>query len=136
MNGSSKSTVAFFLFVGATTSWAATEITRDQSMRPPSYAGGAVTEKLLRTLENAAALAEEADVTVLIETVGIFADTEKLRDVLNRFASDHLAVLWDFQHPYRVCGESPDRTRQDRPKPPSRRPHRPRRPPCGNPAAS
>lgn len=43
MNGSSKSMVAFSLFVGAATSWAATEITWDQSTCPPSYAGGAVT---------------------------------------------------------------------------------------------
>ena len=86
---------------------------RIPNIRVHATSGGEVTEKLLQTLENAAALAEEAGVTVLIETVGIFADTEKLRDVLNRFASDHLAVLWDFQHPYRVCGESPDRTIQN-----------------------
>ena len=86
---------------------------RIPNIRVHATSGGEVTEKLLTTLENASALAEEAGVTVLIETVGIFADTAKLRDVLNRFASDNLAVLWDFQHPYRVCGESPDRTIQN-----------------------
>ena len=86
---------------------------RIPNIRVHATSGGEVTEKLLKTLENAAELAEEADVAVLIETVGIFADTAKLRDVLNRFASDHLAVLWDFQHPYRVCGETPDQTIQN-----------------------
>ena len=74
---------------------------------------GEVTDTLRRCLRQAEALASEAGVTVLIETVGIFADTGRLRDLLNEFASDYLAVLWDFQHPYRICGETPDQTLQN-----------------------
>ncbi len=61
-------------------------------------------------LTKAITLAEEAGITLLVETVGIFADTKKLRDVLNHFASDYLAALWDMHYPYRVAGETPDKT--------------------------
>ena len=54
--------------------------------------------------------ARDAGVTLLIETTGIFADTARLRDILNVFASDNLGALWDFNHPYRICGEEPEKT--------------------------
>ncbi len=54
--------------------------------------------------------AEKNGITLLIETTGIFADTERLRDILNIFASDNLAALWDFNHPYRFNGEEPEKT--------------------------
>ena len=49
--------------------------------------------------------AEENGVMLLIETAGMFADTQKLRDVLNHFASDFLGALWDMHHPYFEQGE-------------------------------
>jgi len=63
--------------------------------------------------ENAAALVERAEknrVTLLIKTTGVFSDTSKLRVLLESFASDSLAALWDMHHPYRDCGESADTT--------------------------
>ncbi|MBQ6715880.1 MAG: AMP-binding protein, partial [Clostridia bacterium] len=54
--------------------------------------------------------AEKADVTLLIETCGIFADTARLVGILNEFACDHLAALWDVHHPYRLMGEKPEKT--------------------------
>ncbi len=54
--------------------------------------------------------AERADVTILVKTSGIYADTSRLRSMLDRFASDNLAVLWDIHHPYRDNGESCDDT--------------------------
>ena len=50
--------------------------------------------------------AEDAGVVLLMETYGIYADTSRLRELLNGFASDGLAALWDLQHPCRLCGES------------------------------
>ena len=41
--------------------------------------------------------AEKLKITLLIETDGLFADTAVLRDVLENFASDYLAALWNFQ---------------------------------------
>ena len=54
-------------------------------------------------------LAEE-NVCVLIKTVGIFADTERLRHLMDSYACDGLAALWDMHHPYRDFGEIPDKT--------------------------
>ena len=54
--------------------------------------------------------AEQDNVTLLIETVGIYADTGRLRDILNIFACDALAALWDINHPFRDFNEEPDKT--------------------------
>lgn len=54
--------------------------------------------------------AEKAKITLLIETIGIFSDTEKLRDILDTFACDNLAALWDMQHTHRVASEIPSVT--------------------------
>jgi len=55
-------------------------------------------------------LAEEDDVCLLIKTVGIFADTERLRKVLDGYARDGIAALWDMHHPFRDFHETPDQT--------------------------
>lgn len=57
--------------------------------------------------------AENSGVSLLIETVGAYADTKRLRNLLDTFASDNIGALWDFHHPYRTAGESPDVTIQN-----------------------
>ena len=47
---------------------------------------------------------------LLIKTTGIYADTSRLRNLLDDFACDELGALWDMHHPYRDFGESPDTT--------------------------
>ena len=54
--------------------------------------------------------AEAADVTILIKTSGIYANTARLRALMDDFACDQLAALWDMHHPYRDFGESADAT--------------------------
>lgn len=54
--------------------------------------------------------AQEAGVTLLIETIGIFSDTDRLCEVLNSYACDNLAALWDLQHTFRDAGEAPEKT--------------------------
>ncbi len=73
-------------------------------------ADGCDLDTVTACLARAIDLAEENRITLLVETVGIFADTKKLRDMLNYFASDYLAALWDMHYPYRVAGETPDKT--------------------------
>ena len=51
--------------------------------------------------------ARSAGVTILVKTSGIYSDTSLLRDLLNEFACDQLAVVWDVHHPYRDHGETP-----------------------------
>ena len=54
--------------------------------------------------------AKDRKVTLLIKTSGIFADTERLRKIMDEYACDELAALWDVHHPFRDFGESPDTT--------------------------
>ncbi|MBR7112185.1 MAG: AMP-binding protein [Clostridia bacterium] len=67
-------------------------------------------ESVYRALVELLPVAEEKNVSILIKTSGIYADTARLRAMLDRFASDCLAALWDVHHPYRDCGESGDKT--------------------------
>ena len=68
-------------------------------------------EELVRTrLNELIKDAEKADITILIKTSGIFADTARLRALLDDFACDQLAALWDMHHPYRDYDESADTT--------------------------
>ena len=52
--------------------------------------------------------AEEQGVTLIIETSGLFADTAILRDLLDSFASDHVAALWHWSAASFGGGESPE----------------------------
>ena len=51
-------------------------------------------------------LAEERGVSLLIETSGLFCRTDRLRDFLDRFASDRLGALWQASAAYLEGGES------------------------------
>ena len=55
-------------------------------------------------------LAQQAAKTLLVETVGPYADTARLRELFESFIDDHLAALWDLHYPYRMQGETPDVT--------------------------
>ena len=55
-------------------------------------------------------LAEEKNITLLVETCGVYSDTAALRDLLERFACDNLAALWDMYATYFFGGEDPDTT--------------------------
>ena len=54
--------------------------------------------------------AEAEGVILLIETNGFFSDTTRLCGVLDRFASDNLAALWNLHDTFRYGGESADNT--------------------------
>ena len=53
---------------------------------------------------------EQKGIVLLIETSGILCDTSKLRDMLDSFASDNLAALWDMHSPYFIKNEDPETT--------------------------
>ena len=55
-------------------------------------------------------LAAEANVKLLIRTTGIYSDTARLRSLMDSFASDNLAALWEVHHPLRDHGEDPGDT--------------------------
>ena len=54
--------------------------------------------------------AQDKKICLLIKTVGIYANTERLRLLLDSYASDYLAALWDMHHPFRDFHEKPDTT--------------------------
>lgn len=70
-------------------------------------------ETIISVVEKVLPYAEKMHVTLLLETVGIFCDTDRLRKILEHFASDNLAALWDLHHPYRFSNESPEKTVQN-----------------------
>ena len=61
----------------------------------------AVVSALLKT-------AEERGVTLLLETAGLFADTAALRDVLEYFANDSVAALWNVAAAHFEGGGTPE----------------------------
>ena len=67
-------------------------------------------EQVQRSLSQLVPAFEKAGVTLLLKTSGIYADTARLRSMLDQFASDCLGALWDVHHPYRDFGESGDTT--------------------------
>ncbi len=78
-----------------------------------AVAAVALTENEQQVMENLEALiplARTLGVTILIKSSGIYADTPRLRRLLDSFACDELAVLWDVHHPCRDFGETPDST--------------------------
>ncbi len=71
-------------------------------------------ENVIReAVANVLPLAEKENVVLLMETCGIYANTARLRDLLNHFASDNLAALWDVHHPFRFAKETPEQTIQN-----------------------
>ena len=75
-----------------------------------AFAKDGTAERVVSALEELIPVAAEKNVTILIKTSGMFSDTARLRETLDRFACDQLAVIWDVHHPYRDCGETPAQT--------------------------
>ncbi len=64
-------------------------------------------KNIYKIISEALPLAQEKEITVLLETSGLFADTALLRDTLENFASDYLASLWNLSAQYFNSKESP-----------------------------
>ena len=62
---------------------------------------------ILAALRRLIPYAEEKNVTLLVETNGVYTDTARLRDLLDQIDSDNIGALWDIHHPYRFAGEAP-----------------------------
>ena len=75
----------------------------DAHAAPDGEVDDAAVAASLRAL---APKAEEAGVTLLCETNGVYADTARLSALLSDVAHDSVAALWDMHHPYRYFGES------------------------------
>ena len=67
-------------------------------------------ENVVKFIKKALPVAEKNNIVILVETVGMYANTTKLIELLNSFASDNLGALWDLHYPYREHKESPETT--------------------------
>lgn len=65
---------------------------------------------MVNILKKLAVDAKAANVTLLVETNGVYADTMRLRRLLDAVGSSHVAALWDVHHPYRYMREKPETT--------------------------
>ena len=61
-------------------------------------------------LSELAVYADEKNVTLLVETNGVYADTKRLKKLLDKVNSPCVAALWDIHHTYRYFNESPENT--------------------------
>jgi fatty-acyl-CoA synthase len=75
------------------------------------YPGDEVDDEvIIAQLNNLVPIAEEHNVTLLIESNGVYTNTLRLCNLLKQIPSDAVAALWDLHHPYRFAGETPGRT--------------------------
>ena len=77
-------------------------------VRTDSQNADEAREKTARLIGAVLPEAEAQGVTILLETSGVFAKTEVLRDILEQFASDRLAALWEVAEAYLVGGDDPE----------------------------
>lgn len=61
-------------------------------------------------LTKLADIAKDKGITLLVETNGVYADTKRLNNLLNKVDRIEVAALWDMHHPYRYAGETPAQT--------------------------
>ena len=70
----------------------------------------ATTEQIEQLLTAVLPRAEAAGVTLLLESSGLFSSSRTLREVLDHFACDALAALWDTYASYFLGKEQPEQT--------------------------
>ena len=67
-------------------------------------------DKIAEALLQLADIAKGKNVTLLVETNGVYGDTARLRKLLDKVNRPEIAALWDIHHPYRYFHESPKTT--------------------------
>ncbi|NCA67273.1 MAG: AMP-dependent synthetase [Clostridia bacterium] len=65
---------------------------------------------IIEVLKKLAGLIKDKNVTLLVETNGVYGNTVRLKQLLDAVDSDKVAALWDMHHPYRYFGEQPETT--------------------------
>ena len=74
--------------------------------KPDSKSEALLEEQINKLLPHAAV----KNVTLLLETNGIYADSTKLKSFIEKINHPNLAVLWDIHHPIRVFNETVEDT--------------------------
>lgn len=76
----------------------------------PQADGEVDDEFVASSLKLLGTIAQGFGVCLLVETNGVYADTARLRSLLDKVNMPSVAALWDMHHPYRYGGESPRQT--------------------------
>lgn len=76
----------------------------------PMATGEVDDDYIISILKELAVIAEQTTVTLIVETNGVYADTKRLRKVLDAVNSRSIGALWDMNHPYRYADEAPAET--------------------------
>ncbi|MCL1886200.1 MAG: sugar phosphate isomerase/epimerase, partial [Dehalococcoidia bacterium] len=80
----------------------------------PAPAGDEIDDlSIAEQLKTLAQVAEQHNVTLLVETNGVYCDTSRLYRLLEQVASDAVGALWDVHHPYRFAAETAEKTIQN-----------------------
>ena len=67
-------------------------------------------ENVVSCIREVLPYAVEKDVTILLETKGIFADSSNLSDIIREFSCDNIGALWDMYETYFINNEDPEKT--------------------------
>ena len=67
-------------------------------------------DQVRKNIETLLPMLEGTELRLLFKTTGIYADTSRLRALMDLYARDELGALWDMHHPFRDFGEIPDTT--------------------------
>ena len=76
----------------------------------PQPEGEVDDEFVVSMLKLLGTIAQGFGVCLLVETNGVYADTKRLRALLDKVGMPSVAALWDMHHPYRYAGESARQT--------------------------
>lgn len=87
-----------------------TQYVRVLGDRHPAPEGEVDDEIVIGIMKELVPIAEKNDVTLLLETNGVYADSARLKKVLDAIGSKYVQALWDVHHPYRFMDETPEQT--------------------------
>ena len=78
--------------------------------RNPAPVGEIDDEVVIKELKKLIPSARENNLILLVETNGVYADTKRLKKLLDTIDDDSVQALWDTHHPYRFFDETPMET--------------------------
>lgn len=78
--------------------------------RQPYPEGDINHDRVAAMLQELGEYGVQRDVTVLIETNGVYANSKTLFKLMQRLDNDNIGVLWDIHHPYRYMAEDIEQT--------------------------
>lgn len=89
---------------------AKTKYVRILGDKEPNCIGEVDDNSVIENLKILSSFAEYKKVTLLVETNGVYADSARLKKVIEAVNSPYVQVLWDIHHTYRYFDETPQQT--------------------------